>query len=296
MIILYGGISRRYIRGDIMPNVYLSPSNQMHNRCAYGDLEGQHCASLADLISKKLLLHGIDSKIRIPSHSLSTNIAEAKSFGADLYIPIHTNAANSSVRGTRFGYASGREDSLSACQVFVDVWKKFYPLPDKVKLATYNTFSEAKKPHCPSVYTELIFHSNDDDADFLHRYMSECADALVDCICAYFDFKGSGSLSDSTIRYGSKGDSVIKLQNFLVSSGYDIVVDGKFGRQTETILKAYQTKNGLEADGVCGPITWGVINGSQIDKELYTVSIRNLTKIAADFLTATYSDAIMTKQ
>lgn len=279
-----------------MPKVYLSPSNQMHNRCKWGDLEGQHCVLLSALISKKLSEKGIESKTRVPSHSLNENMAEAKSFGAELYIPLHTNAAGSGARGTRFGYDSSRSDSKEACQIFVNRWKQFYPLPDKVKLATYNSFGESKRPHCPSVYTELIFHSNVDDANFLHKNMEQCADVLVQCILDYFEFKGGGGMSDVTVKFGSNGDSVTKLQNFLVSIGYDISVDGKFGNQTLGALKDFQQKNGLEPDGICGSITWGFINNYQSDNALYTVSIPNLTKTSADFLLATYPDAIAVKQ
>jgi N-acetylmuramoyl-L-alanine amidase len=279
-----------------MPKVYLSPSNQMHNRCKWGDLEGQHAVQLSALISKKLLEKGIESKTRVPSHNLTTNMNEAKAFGADLYIPLHTNAAGSDARGTRFGYNSSRTDSKEACQIFVNRWKQFYPLPEKVKLATYNSFGEAKRPHCPSVYVELIFHSNIDDANFLHNNMEQCADVLVQCILDYFEFKGCGGVSDITVKFGSKGESVTKLQKFLVSIGYDILVDGKFGNQTLGALKDFQQKNGLESDGICGNITWEFINNYNSDNALYTVSISNLTKTSADFLLKTYSDAIVFKQ
>ena len=268
----------------------------MHNRCKWGDLEGQHCVLLSALISKKLSEKGIESKTRVPSHSLNENMAEAKSFGADLYIPLHTNAAGSGARGTRFGYDSSRSDSKEACQIFVNRWKQFYPLPDKVKLATYNSFGESKRPHCPSVYTELIFHSNIDDANFLHNNMEQCADTLVQCILDYFEFKGGGGMSDITVKFGSKGDSVTKLQNFLVSVGYDVSVDGKFGNQTLSALKDFQQKNGLEPDGICGNITWEFINNYQSDKALYTVTIPNLTKTVADELVTKYSNAVVTKQ
>lgn len=278
-----------------MPKVYLSPSNQMHNRCKWGDLEGQHCVALATLIANKLLDKGIESKTRVPSHSLNENMAEAKSFGADLYIPLHTNAAGSGARGTRFGYDSSRSDSKEACQIFVNRWKQFYPLPDKVKLAIYNSFGESKRPHCPSVYTELIFHSNIDDANFLHNNMEQCADTLVQCILDYFELRGSGVVSNTTVRLGSKGDVVVKLQTILLEKGYKITIDGSFGNETLQVLKKYQSDNGLEADGVCGDITWGKLNQTN-PLGLYTVTITNITKIVADDLVAKYSNAIVTKQ
>lgn len=54
----------------------------------------------------------------------------------------------------------------------------------------------------------------------------------------------------SVLKKGDEGALVIKLQEYL---GVDAI--GKFGPKTETALKAWQTKNGLTADGVAGPFT-----------------------------------------
>jgi hypothetical protein len=59
-----------------------------------------------------------------------------------------------------------------------------------------------------------------------------------------------------TLRRGDSGDDVKLMQAALMPH------DGKFGPQTETALKAYQTRNGLVPDGVCGPATWASILGA----------------------------------
>lgn len=270
-----------------MPKVYLSPSNQTHNSCKFGDVESKHCVTLAALIAAKLSEKGIESKTRKPSNSLSANMAEAKSFGADLYIPLHTNAAGAGARGTRFGYNSSRTDSKEACQIFVDRWKQFYPIPEKVKLAIYNSFGEAKRPHCPSVYVELIFHSNIDDANFLHNNMEQCADVLIQCILDYFEFKKGGGTLDETVKLGSKGSAVTKLQTALLNAGYKITVDGIFGNETDGVVRSYQKENGLKVDGIVGSATWTAINGNT-STDRYIVTIPNVTKSVADSLLASY--------
>lgn len=60
----------------------------------------------------------------------------------------------------------------------------------------------------------------------------------------------------ATLEFGSRGAEVLKLQKALLSLGYDPGgTDGKFGRGTETAVKAYQSASGLEADGKAGNLT-----------------------------------------
>ena len=51
-----------------------------------------------------------------------------------------------------------------------------------------------------------------------------------------------------TLRVGSKGDAVKKMQRKL-----GVAADGDFGNGTAKAVKAWQTANGLTADGVIGP-------------------------------------------
>lgn len=69
--------------------------------------------------------------------------------------------------------------------------------------------------------------------------------------------------SDSTLRDGSEGQSVKNLQQRLKDLGYySGSVDGVFGAGTESALKAFQSANGLTADGVAGSRTLTAINSS----------------------------------
>lgn len=64
----------------------------------------------------------------------------------------------------------------------------------------------------------------------------------------------------NTIRKDtSLKDSVVLLQDFLASAGYEIVVDGDFGPKTDRIVKQFQKDNDLVVDGVVGPKTWQVL-------------------------------------
>ena len=54
------------------------------------------------------------------------------------------------------------------------------------------------------------------------------------------------------LKIGSKGDDVKKLQTKL-----GLVSDGYYGALTATAVKKWQAANGLTADGIVGPGTWG---------------------------------------
>lgn len=69
-----------------------------------------------------------------------------------------------------------------------------------------------------------------------------------------------------TIRRGSKGEAVRKLQQALLDQKFKsceingkkkyLAADGDFGAITAKILRRWQSYKGLKVDGVCGPKTW----------------------------------------
>ena len=65
---------------------------------------------------------------------------------------------------------------------------------------------------------------------------------------------------EKTLRYGSKGVEVRKLQEFLNTQSFILKVDGIFGKMTDLAVKLFQKKHGLIDDGVVGPKTNKVIN------------------------------------
>jgi peptidoglycan hydrolase-like protein with peptidoglycan-binding domain len=63
--------------------------------------------------------------------------------------------------------------------------------------------------------------------------------------------------SDPTLREGSEGVAVRGLQRRLNDAGFDAgEIDGRFGPNTETAVRAFQEAKGLDVDGVVGPQTW----------------------------------------
>lgn len=65
------------------------------------------------------------------------------------------------------------------------------------------------------------------------------------------------------VSYGSQGEDVTRLQKLLNQNGYNLRESGTFDTDTETALKSYQEKSGLDADGIAGNQTWSALSGKQ---------------------------------
>ena len=73
-----------------------------------------------------------------------------------------------------------------------------------------------------------------------------------------------------TITKGAKGELVKYLQRALVEAKYDIGkdgVDGIFGEETLSAVRAFQHDNDLSPDGKVGPKTWAVVKAVYSDDE-----------------------------
>lgn len=71
----------------------------------------------------------------------------------------------------------------------------------------------------------------------------------------------SAEISYTMLKDGSTGEEVTNLQNRLIELGYLEAGNntGKFGPMTEEAVKAFQTKNGLQADGMAGSATQALL-------------------------------------
>ena len=59
-----------------------------------------------------------------------------------------------------------------------------------------------------------------------------------------------------TIRQGSSDNFVFLLQFILNQLGYNLIVDGKLGKNTDAVVRDFQGKNNLTVDGIVGKNTW----------------------------------------
>jgi len=70
---------------------------------------------------------------------------------------------------------------------------------------------------------------------------------------------GGVNRTPASIFRGNKGDLVIWAQEHLYGAGYKVTVDGQFGPQTQSAVKAFQRKHRLTATGVINGLTWDAL-------------------------------------
>lgn len=78
-------------------------------------------------------------------------------------------------------------------------------------------------------------------------------------IPAWYQYQAGQNKNMENITIDSQGPQVISLQENLIKIGYTIAADGEFGRDTYKALVDFQTKHGLDADGIAGPITQEIL-------------------------------------
>lgn len=64
----------------------------------------------------------------------------------------------------------------------------------------------------------------------------------------------SDSVKFSDLKMIRKGDSGVEVKTIQANVG--VFVDGVFGNDTDAAVKKFQKANGLESDGIVGPLTW----------------------------------------
>lgn len=86
-----------------------------------------------------------------------------------------------------------------------------------------------------------------------------------------------------TLRYGSEGEEVKKLQNRLITLGYlSGKADGIYGKNTKAAVKEFQKKNNLSADGVAGVLTQDTLYSSKVqDNKIPTTTTLRVGAISS---------------
>ena len=165
--------------------IYLSPSEQPENRYAYGNTNEQAvCREISAFAEEALKRNGFEV-INATASKLAVRCNEANNWGADLYIPIHTNAFNGKVSGTRMFCYRLSGEGYKACQAIYNVLAPITPGTSENIKANPGLY-EVKTPKAPTVYIEVDFHDVPDVAKWLIEHTKEIGEAICEGVCNHY--------------------------------------------------------------------------------------------------------------
>lgn len=184
--------------------IYLSPSNQYSNSYAKGNTnEMAQCDKIASAAATALRRCGFEVKVGKSGDTMQNRCRESDSFGADIHMPIHTNAYNGKVTGgTRIFCLNS--NGKSACSSVLKYLGAISPgTADSVKYET--NLYEINVPAALTVYVECEFHDTATGASWIINNISKIGEAICRGLCDYFgiSYKSAGTSTGSTSGFKS---------------------------------------------------------------------------------------------
>ena len=165
--------------------IYLSPSDQVNNAYAYGNTtEALQCRRIANALENALVRCGFEVRNN-QTGSMVQRVNESNDWHADLHVPLHTNAFNGKVSGTRI-FANDTTGKGYRCAL--NVFAYLAPLtPGKSEgVSAYKELYEIKNSNAPCVYIESEFHDVPSVAQWIINHTGDIGEAICRGICSYF--------------------------------------------------------------------------------------------------------------
>lgn len=215
--------------------VYLSPSSQTENSYATGKTnESAVCNKIAIAAEKALKRNDYSVKRGSTSKTVSQRIAESNSWGADLHVPIHTNAGGGD--GTLVMCFTGCTNNKYVKAIYAEVAALSPGKDDGIKVRT--NLAEITDTTAMCVYVECEFHDDTDLANWIITHTTEIGEAIARAICkadgkTFKTASGSSGASGSTskkakyyVQCGAFADkkNADALAAKLKADGYDVYV------------------------------------------------------------------------
>ncbi|MGN1004192.1 MAG: N-acetylmuramoyl-L-alanine amidase [Oscillospiraceae bacterium] len=173
-----------------MPIIYLSPSTQENNYYVTGGTEEQWMNRLADAMEPYLTASGIQYVRNTPEMTAASSIRASNAGNFDLHLALHSNAAPEGQYGTARGiivyYYPGSTAGRRAAEIVAENLKAIYPLPNNVRAVGTTAIGEVRLVRAPSVFIELGYHDNPDDATWIVNNLDAAARNIVLSLTEYF--------------------------------------------------------------------------------------------------------------
>lgn len=171
--------------------IYLSPSNQNSNTYATGGTnEMEQCNRIAAAAETALKRCGFTVKRAPKGQNMTVSINESNAWGADLHVPIHTNAGGG--KGPEvFVYSTAAGNMKIATPVYNELAKASYSKTGRY-IGTYRyggTLAEIQNTKAVAVYCECEFHDNPAIAKWIISNVTTIGEAICKGICSGYGVK-----------------------------------------------------------------------------------------------------------
>lgn len=165
--------------------IYVSPSSQTENKYIVGDTnEAVQCRKIAAFLVPALIRCGFEA-LTNTTGNMYDRTAESDRWGADLHLPIHTNAYNKKVRGTRIYCHDTKGEGYKAAKAIMATLKPITPGTSDSINARDNLY-EINKAKAPVAYIEVAFHDNEEEAAWIIANTEAIAEAICQGVCNYY--------------------------------------------------------------------------------------------------------------
>ena len=191
--------------------IYISPSSQPANTYAVGNTnEQEQCRKIAAALEKELDRCGFNSKAGL-SGTMYTRTAESNSFGADLHLPIHTNAFDKKVAGLRIMVYKKGGEAEQIAQAIMDTLAPITPGKSD-GISVYNTLYEINNSKAICVYVEVGFHDNPEEAKWIIEHTNDIAVAIAKGLCKHYGVKYVGAAEQKPAEKPAEAKTVYRVQ------------------------------------------------------------------------------------
>lgn len=166
--------------------IYLSPSAQPANNYAAGDTNEQaQCNRIAEAAKSALERCGFAVRKAPEGQGYKDSVAESNAWGADLHIPIHTNAGGGA--GTVVFVHGGTAKQMQYAKPIYDEVQAISPGTTDYGVRVNSGLYELGYTTATAVYVECEFHDRADLAAWIIEHTTELGEAIARGVC-----KGAG--------------------------------------------------------------------------------------------------------
>lgn len=162
--------------------IYLSPSAQPANNYAAGDTNEQvQCNRIAEAAKSALERCGFAVRKASEGQGYKDSVAESNAWGAELHIPIHTNAGGGA--GTVVFVHGGTAKQMQYAKPIYDEVQAISPGTTDYGVRVNSGLYELGYTTATAVYIECEFHDRADLAAWIIEHTTELGEAIARGVC-----------------------------------------------------------------------------------------------------------------